>query len=110
MEILDAQPSITDPTTPVELGDVQGWIEFDQVGFSYPGADHRIVDNLTLTVEPGQVIALTGPSGAGKSTIAKLLLRFYDPTAGTIRLDGVPLNALPYDACANTSRCYPRSR
>jgi ATP-binding cassette, subfamily B, bacterial len=91
-EILSVTPTVTDPERPVELGRVRGRIEFDRVGFHYQGSD--VLQDFDLTVEPGEFVVLTGPSGIGKSTIAKLLLRFYDPTAGQIRLDGVPLSSL----------------
>jgi ATP-binding cassette subfamily B protein len=92
-EILSVTPTVTDPDHPVELGRVRGRIEFDRVSFRYQGVD--VLDDLDLTVEPGEFVVLTGPSGVGKSTIAKLLLRFYDPAAGQVRLDGVPLSSLP---------------
>lgn len=94
-EILSAAPSVTDPEHPVELEHVRGRVEFDRVGFRYPGAGTPALAGFDLTVETGEFVVLTGPSGIGKSTIAKLLLRFYDPAAGQVRLDGVPLSALP---------------
>ncbi|WUJ74229.1 ABC transporter ATP-binding protein/permease [Kribbella soli] len=93
-ELLAVTPSVTDPDHPVELDHVRGRVEFDRVGFCYPGADTPALLGFNLTVEPGEFVILTGPSGIGKSTIAKLLLRFYDPAAGAIRLDGVPLKSL----------------
>ncbi|TDW18487.1 ABC transporter ATP-binding protein [Kribbella kalugense] len=92
-EILSAAPSVTDPEHPVELEHVRGRVEFDRVGFHYPGAGTPALTGFDLTVEPGEFVVLTGPSGVGKSTIAKLLLRFYDPTSGQVRLDGVPLSS-----------------
>ncbi|HZX04502.1 ABC transporter ATP-binding protein, partial [Kribbella sp.] len=91
-ELLSAEPAITDPVHPVELVQVRGRVEFDRVGFRYRDVD--VLTDFRLTVEPGEFVVLTGPSGIGKSTIAKLLLRFQDPTAGEIRLDGVPLKSL----------------
>ncbi|MFF0266376.1 ABC transporter ATP-binding protein [Kribbella sp. NPDC004536] len=91
-EILSVGPTVTDPERPVELGRVRGRIEFDRVTFRYQGVD--VLTDFNLTVEPGEFVVLTGPSGIGKSTIAKLLLRFYDPSAGQIRLDGAPLPSL----------------
>lgn len=64
-----------------------GAIDIDNVSFAYPNRD-QVLDNLSLTIEPGEVVALTGPNGEGKSTLVQLLLRFYDPQSGTIRLDG----------------------
>jgi ATP-binding cassette subfamily B protein len=93
-EILSATPSVTDPEHLVELEHVRGRVEFDRVGFCYPGAGTPALTGFDLTVEPGEFVVLTGPSGIGKSTIAKLLLRFYDPTTGQVRLDGVPLSSL----------------
>lgn len=93
-EILSSAPSVTDPELPVELEHVRGRVEFNRVGFRYPGAGTPALAGFELTVEPGEFVVLTGPSGIGKSTIAKLLLRFYDPTTGQVRLDGVPLSAL----------------
>ncbi|GHI06888.1 hypothetical protein Scel_52090 [Streptomyces cellostaticus] len=65
------------------------------VSFRYPGADRTTLEGLSFTVSPGEPVIVTGPSGAGKSTVSKLLLRFYDPDAGEILLDGVPLRDFP---------------
>src|SRR5690606_37356738 len=73
-----------------ELPALQGRIEFDNVTFGYePGAP--VLRNVTLTIEPGQVVALVGPSGAGKSTLVNLIPRFYEPEQGVVRIDGYDL-------------------
>jgi ATP-binding cassette subfamily B protein len=71
---------------------VQGRIEFDGVTFKHK--DKAVVDNVSFAIEPGQTVALLGPSGSGKSTLMHLLLRFYDPAAGSIRIDGVDIATL----------------
>ncbi|MCG5212456.1 ABC transporter ATP-binding protein [Streptosporangium sp. KLBMP 9127] len=92
VEVLHAQPSVTDrdviAPTPAP---VRGRVEFEHVGFTYPNRTKATLADLSFTAEPGDLLACTGPSGAGKSTIAKLLLRFYDPSAGRILLDGIDL-------------------
>ena len=92
-EILSTRPEITAPARPLPLPDPPlGRIEFDAVTFCYPSRpDHPALDRFSLTVEPGEKLAVVGPSGAGKSTLFQLLLRFYDPGSGTIRLDGVDI-------------------
>ncbi|TXS41222.1 ABC transporter ATP-binding protein [Streptomyces sp. uw30] len=90
-EILDAEPAVTDPADPVAQWPVRGRVGFHGVTFGYPGSARESVKDLTFTVGPGELIVVTGPSGAGKSTTAGLLTRFYDPAAGVITLDGVPL-------------------
>ncbi|MFN9030500.1 MAG: lipid A export permease/ATP-binding protein MsbA [Betaproteobacteria bacterium] len=72
----------------------QGQVSFDRVSFRYPGANAGALNEVTLDVRPGEMIALVGPSGAGKTTFINLLPRFIEPVAGEIRLDGVPLQAL----------------
>jgi len=72
-----------------------GRIEFDNVTFHYPSRPNTAaLEGVTLTVEPGETVALVGPSGAGKSTIMQLLLRFFDPQSGAIRMGGVELRDL----------------
>jgi ATP-binding cassette subfamily B protein len=76
------------------LHEARGIVEFDSVSFSYPGAQKPVLEDVSLHVSPGEVLALVGPSGSGKSTLARLLLRFYDPDAGSVRLDGHDLRDL----------------
>lgn len=77
------------------LDSVQGRLEFQNVSFSYPSNPQKqIFHNISLVIEPGQSVALVGPSGSGKSTIGRLLLRFYDPSSGTVSVDGIPVNEL----------------
>lgn len=73
-------------------------IEFQNVSFSYPGTDKKVLDDLSFVIEEGQTVALVGHNGAGKTTLLKLLLRLYDPTEGKILLDGTDIREYdPYD-------------
>ncbi|BBZ02843.1 ABC transporter ATP-binding protein [Mycolicibacterium chitae] len=94
--VLARPPAIADPPRPVALPRVRGEVRFAGVGFEYvPG--RPVLPGLELTVPAGQTVALVGTTGAGKTTIAKLIARFYDPTAGAVRLDGVDLRDLAQD-------------
>ncbi|MCB2067958.1 MAG: ATP-binding cassette domain-containing protein, partial [Erythrobacter sp.] len=92
-ELLHEEPVIAAPARPQALPvPPRGSLAFQNVSFSYPTrpTEQALID-FNLTVEPGETVAIVGPSGAGKSTIFQLAERFYDPSAGTIRMDGVPL-------------------
>jgi subfamily B ATP-binding cassette protein MsbA len=88
IEFLDQRPSVEEHPWARPLPSARGIVEFDSVSFQYPDVEKLVLEDVSFSVSPGQMLALVGPSGAGKSTIIKLLLRFYDPEAGTIRLDG----------------------
>ncbi|WP_415379476.1 ABC transporter ATP-binding protein [Halosimplex sp. TS25] len=78
-----------DATETGEYLDVrEGRIEYDDVDFSYRGADEQILSDVSFTAEPGSLVGIVGPTGAGKSTITKLLFRFYEPDDGSVRIDG----------------------
>jgi ATP-binding cassette subfamily B protein len=105
-ELLQAKSQITPPASDLlRLPErVIGQLELDSVSFAYPSRPERnALDNLTLTIEPGETLALVGPSGAGKSTLFDLLLRFYDPQLGRILLDGSPIAQLDP---ADLRRCF----
>jgi ATP-binding cassette, subfamily B, bacterial len=91
--VLEEEPSVPEPADPVSLPTVTGELRFDEVGFSYV-ADRPVLPHLDLHVPAGQTVALVGTTGAGKTTVAKLIARFYDPTAGRVLLDGVDLRRI----------------
>ncbi|WP_284645037.1 ABC transporter ATP-binding protein [Paenibacillus silviterrae] len=72
-------------------------VEFDEITFRYPGSDRVILNGLNLSVPPGRKIAIVGSSGSGKSTIAQLMLRFFEPSSGMIRINGIPLSDIRMD-------------
>jgi ATP-binding cassette subfamily B protein len=92
-ELLREVPAVRDPEHPLDLpSPARGEVEFDQVSFAYPSRVSTVtVDDLSFRVNPGEMVAVVGPSGAGKSTLLSLLMRFYDPSSGAIRVDGVDL-------------------
>ena len=92
-ELLNEQPGIAAPAQPVALPQpAQGNIEFDHVTFRYPTRPEvSALQDFSLRIAPGETVAVVGPSGAGKSTLFQLIQRFYDPDAGTVRVDGVEL-------------------
>ena len=98
-EIMDIEPDIKDSENAVELKNVKGEIEFQDVSFKYNDGAEEVLNDINLTVPAGAYMALVGSSGAGKTTLCSLIPRFYDVTEGTIRIDGkdirdVTLNSL----------------
>ncbi len=91
--VLAERPGIKDPARPVALASVRGDVAFHDVAFSYV-PDRPVLPDLNFSVPAGQTVALVGTTGAGKTTVAKLIARFYDPTSGSVTLDGVDLRDL----------------
>ncbi|MCB2107984.1 MAG: ATP-binding cassette domain-containing protein [Rhodobacteraceae bacterium] len=93
VELLETEPEIRAPANPKPMPEpARGEVEFDNVTFHYPSRpDTAALDGFSLKVNAGEHVALVGPSGAGKSTVFQLLLRFYDPQTGAVRIDGVDL-------------------
>ena len=93
MELMTAEPNIVPPINPVPFPvPPKGRIVFEDVSFSYPSRiDTRAINSLSLEVQSGETVAIVGPSGAGKTTMFQLLLRFYDPIAGRILIDGIDI-------------------
>ncbi|WP_288115522.1 ABC transporter transmembrane domain-containing protein [Novosphingobium sp.] len=105
-ELLREEPDIAPPARPTVLPvPPRGQLAFQNVSFRYPSRPEVLaLDDFTLTVEPGETVAIVGPSGAGKSTLFLLAQRFYDPHGGTVRIDGVPLtSADPAEIRARTA-------
>ncbi|MEW6613373.1 MAG: ABC transporter transmembrane domain-containing protein [Pseudomonadota bacterium] len=94
-ELLGERPQVPEPAAPQPLPAGRGEIVFEHVRFAYPlRPEACALDDLSLHVAAGETVALVGPSGAGKSTVLQLLLRYYDPQAGDIRIDGVSIRRL----------------
>ncbi|MEJ2009472.1 MAG: ABC transporter ATP-binding protein [Acidobacteriota bacterium] len=92
-KLLDTPVLVSDPTQPRALPEPSGHVEFRNVGFAYRD-NHRVLENVSFTIEPGETVAVVGHTGAGKTTLTNLLLRFYDVQEGTILFDGVDIREM----------------
>ncbi len=108
--LLDEEPDLVDAPDAVLAGPRRGEIEFDDVSFAYPTADGSVfaLRDISLTVPPGQTVALVGETGAGKSTFAKLVARFHDPTSGRILVDGHDLREVTADSLRSQMGIVPQ--
>jgi ATP-binding cassette subfamily B protein len=109
-ELLNEKPTIAMPARPLELpSPVRGKLAFEGVTFRYPTRPEvSALADFSLTVEPGETVAIVGPSGAGKSTLFQLAERFYDPQTGAVKLDGVPLTAVDPAAVRRNMALVPQ--
>lgn len=93
-QVFATEPAIKDPAHAVALGEIRGEIEFRDVSFRYPDTDRDVLRDVSFRVPVGATLAVVGPTGSGKSTLVSLLVRLFDPTAGDVLLDGVPLRQM----------------
>jgi ATP-binding cassette subfamily B protein len=109
-ELLDESPDLEDRPGAIELERLRGEIAFDDVTFTYGSGDDavRALDRVSLTVPPGQTVALVGATGAGKSTLAKLVARFYDPTEGRVLVDGHDLRDVTQESLRSQLGIVPQ--
>lgn len=94
-EIMDSQPEVCEAENPVRCDMFQGDVRFNNVSFSYI-KNHKVIDNVSFSVEAGRTLGIVGHTGAGKSTLANLLIRLYDPESGTVTIDGTDIKKLAF--------------
>lgn len=92
--ILANETEVKDPVKPLALKKIKGKVVMKNISFVYPKTQEKVLDVVDLVINPGETVAFVGRSGAGKTTLTKLLLRFYDPTVGSIEIDGVDIRNL----------------
>lgn len=93
LELIEEEPEVPDASDAVELEKANGSVELEHVYFSYT-ADHKLIEDFNLSVQPGQRVAIVGPTGCGKTTLINLLMRFYDVDSGTICIDDIPMQSM----------------
>ncbi|WP_455718258.1 ABC transporter ATP-binding protein, partial [Anaerosporobacter sp.] len=93
-EFLEAQEMEKEDEKTTKLTDVRGKVEFEHVHFGYEGTDKTIINDFSVTANPGQKVAIVGPTGAGKTTLINLLMRFHEIQSGTIKIDDIPVDKL----------------
>jgi len=97
-EVFDTKSSVIETVTPIEPKERRGMLQFNQVEFRYPGAEHPILSDISFTAEPGKFTAIIGSTGSGKSTLLNLIPRFIDVTSGSVTLDGVDVRDQPLES------------
>jgi ATP-binding cassette, subfamily B, multidrug efflux pump len=108
-EVLETEPVIKDPSVPqdIPLGKA-GLVEFEDVSFRYPGAEEDVLKHITFTAKSGQTTAFIGSTGSGKSTLVNLILRFYDATAGKVKVSGVDVRNVSQTSLRNKIGYVPQ--
>src|SRR4029078_9775318 len=111
-DLLDIQADLTDAPDAIDPPRIRGEIRFEDVSFRYSGGDGEApkyaLEDVTMTVPPGQTVALVGATGAGKSTFAKLVARFYDPTEGRVLIDGHDLRTVRAESLRSQMGIVPQ--
>ncbi|MDU4695120.1 MULTISPECIES: ABC transporter ATP-binding protein [Paenibacillus] len=107
-EVLDMEPVIKDSAMGSKATEAKGLVEFQNVSFSYPGAEQPAVQDISFTAKPGQVTAIIGGTGSGKSTMISLIPRFYDVQEGSIRVDGVDVRDMTQEELRNKIGFVPQ--
>lgn len=97
-EVLDSSDALVRPENPVSQFPAAGTVEFDDVSFTYPGAESPVLQGVSFRAEPGQTVAIVGSTGAGKTTLVSLIPRLFDVTGGTVRVGGVDVREADLDA------------
>jgi ATP-binding cassette subfamily B protein len=95
-DVMGAVPDVVESKNPVPLSEIQGEVEFDNVVFGYE-KNRTVIDGVSFKIKPGEVIGIVGHTGAGKSTLANLLIRLYDVTSGSIKIDGVDIRDISFN-------------
>jgi subfamily B ATP-binding cassette protein MsbA len=99
-EVLDTEPKIKDNPQAIRINSLKDNVTFQNISFSYDG-DKQVLSHIGIEVKAGEIVALVGPSGAGKSTLMDLLPRFYDPSTGEIKIDGIDLKKIDLESLRN---------
>ena len=107
-EVLDTSSTVVRPTNPIEHVVTRGQLEFRDVGFHYPGAEHAVLTDITFTTTAGTTTAIVGSTGAGKTTLVNLIPRLFDATSGTVLVDGVDVRELDPDVLWSSIGLVPQ--
>lgn len=107
-EVLDSVPTLTAPARPRRPDQVRGEVVLERVSFGYPGADEKVLHEVSFTARPGQTTAIIGSTGAGKSTVVNLVPRLFDPTGGRVLIDGVDARELDPELLATMVGLVPQ--
>ncbi len=107
-EVLDTEPSVVPPTDGITKLPRHGTLEFEQVGFRYPGADQPVLSDITFTALPGQTTAIIGSTGTGKTTLVNLIPRLFDATEGRVLVDGIDVRDIDPDTLWGTIGLVPQ--
>ena len=108
LRLLATEPEVADPVEPAPMPPLRGQVDFEHVHFRYREDTPEVLHDVSLHIEPGETVAFVGPTGAGKSTIARLIQRFYDVSAGAVRIDGVDVRSVPQSALRRQTGLVPQ--
>ncbi len=108
LKLINTVPSVADKSDAGIMPPIRGRVEFDRVSFRYREETAEVLHDVSLTIEPGQTVAFVGPTGAGKSTISKLILRFYDVTTGSVKIDGVDVRDVTQESLHSQAGLVPQ--
>jgi ATP-binding cassette subfamily B protein len=108
-QVIDAVPAITDPARPAVPAEVTGCVEFRDVTFGYPGSERPVLNDVTFTLQPGQISAVIGGTGSGKTTVFNLISRFFDVASGSVLVNGIDVRAQSAEKLWSTIGLVPQA-